>query len=889
MKNLLILFTTLLLSTSALVAQTVPEGMRFQAIARSLNGSLLKKEALAVRVELLTNGVKEEIYYSELHEVRSSDMGLLDFVIGEGQANMGSFTDIPWEKTEMWVRISIKTSADRNYQIISSGQLHAVPYAIYAAKTSEINGNNHQRVPGLGMNSINWTLEGNHDSPARNNGNPVLGTTDANDLVIVTNNIPRIIIDKDGAIHFLVDVDFNGATNVDGTTTLNGSLDVTNMAATHLSGTLTVDQATLLNHALLVQNMAATHMTGTLDVDKTLNVDGATTLNSTLDVTGMSATHLSGTLTVDKTTTLNDDLTVANAAPTHLTGDLTVDGAVNSGTVTVDASLEVTGMHPAHLTGTLEVDKLATLEEGLHVSGTGEVGPNGDYLAFFDNREGGASDGIAIKLGTSQVSKETNYMTFYKGTGNGTAGRIEGYDVGDMADIPVPTEEEIWTAVCIGIADFNPVTIIWTQMATALNLFGDAWNATTIPAFDIPDIPAFTIADVPALTIPDVPAFVIPDVPGFVIPDIPGVVLPDIPGLTIGPLLCAEVCFCPCEDLSWDCCCAEVCLIPGSFTVWPSITIPDFPGIAIPDFPGIPIPDFPGIVVPDFPGVVIPDFPGLVIPAVPELDFSEIFGEIPHIPTFSDFLVAEGICPNADIFGIPNGYLGRLAAWAFEHRLQNLVGLDPVKLLGNALAWGLTTAVLNDGVVYGSKGADYAEYLPKMYPTEQFLKGEVVGIHNGLVSRSTVNADQILAITSQPLVLGNMPESGETASHEKIAFLGQIPVFVMGPVNKGDYIIPSGKNDGTAKAMPASSITANMLSQVLGTAWSAYDGEGVTLINTSIGLRPMEIAEVLKKQGEAEGNMQQQVTVQRSNSEMMSRDLEQMKNALGISPVKYNP
>jgi hypothetical protein len=50
-----------------------------------------------------------------------------------------------------------------------------------------------------------------------------------------------------------------------------------------------------------------------------------------------------------------------------------------------------------------------------------------------------------------------------------------------------------------------------------------------------------------------------------------------------------------------------------------------------------------------------------------------------------------------------------------------------------------------------------------------------------------------------------------------------------------------------------------------------------------------EVNEPVKKQGHTEDNLQQQVSVQRSNSEMMSRDLEQMKNALGISPVKYNP
>ena len=1010
MKNLLFLLTAILLISVEMNAQSVPEGMRFQAIARNLDGSLLTLKTLIVQVELMSAGTNERIFYSETHDVRSSDLGLLDFVIGEGALSSGKFSEIPWSSEEMWVRISMKTQADENYQIISSGQLYSVPYAQYATSAGQLNkeSGSGNRTPGTGMNSINWTLEGNYNSQNRNDGNPVLGTTDANDLVIVTNNIPRLIIDANGMINFMVDVDVAGELNVDGATTLNGSLDVTNMSATHLSGTLTVDKVTTLNDQLTVTNMASTHLTGSLDVDKTLNGDGATTLNNTLDVTGTSASHLSGqlsvdeattlndamtvantssshltgsldvdktmnvdeastlnnsldvtgmhattltgtltvdnattlnaltvanispthltgsldvdktmnvdgatalngtlnvtgisattltgSLTVDKVTTLNDDLTVASSAPTHLTGSLTVDGALNAGgAISLDGALNVTGMNPTTLSGTLEVDKLATFEAGVKVSGSGDVGPGSSALAFFDNSEGGSSDGIAIKINHSEPSKENNFITFYRGNGSTIAGRIEGYQIDDIADVPLPTSEEIWGVVCIGLADYNPITIAWTQFASAFNLVSYGWNNTSIPTFDIPDIPAFTITDVPALTIPDVPAFVIDDVPGFVIDDIPGIVIPDIEELTVGPYLCVDVtvCICPCLDFSWTCCCATVneCLIP-EFELFTGIELPDFPGIEIPDFPGIVVPDFPGIATPNFPGIPIPDFPGLVIPAVPAITFAA-FGAAPTIPTFSDILVEQGVCPDVDLYDFATGYVPRLVNWATEHRLTSLVTLDPLKLAAQGLAWGLTTAAMNDGVVYGSEGADYAEYLPKLYENEKFLKGDIIGVYNGKISKNTKNADQILAITSQPLVLGNMPDDTDAAGFEKVAFLGQIPVYVNGPVKLGDYIVPSGNNDGIANAISPELVTTEMLSTILGQAWSDYTGVGVTLINTSIGLRPMEIANVLKQQGDLEQKLQEEIQMQRDNTEVLSNDIEQMKNKLGLLPLtSYNP
>lgn len=885
MKNIYILTLLLTLLCAELIGQSVPEGMRFQAVARNMEGNLLQQESLEVLVELFSAGSREKLFFSELHEVRSSEIGLLDFIIGEGNSIKGKLSKVPWGKREMWVRISVKTTGEQKYQIVSSGQLYSVPYALYAESAGSLE-REGSRSPQPGKNSINWNLEGNKNADNRNDGNPVLGTTDDNDLRIITSNIPRIIIDKAGEINFIVNTGIGGDLNVDGTTTLNNDLSVASMASSHLTGTLQVDKETVFEDALFVQNMAVTHFTGSLKVGQSLGVDGTTTLNNSLDAQGMGAVNLGGTLRVDRVTQLSDSLTVDNSAPTHFTGDLQVDGDIQANTITIEDALEIGDMHPSHLTGTLDVEKEARFASGLNVSGEGVLA--GQHLAYFENENGGNADGVAIQLANNYINKENNYLTFYRHDET-IAGRVEGYAIGDIADIPVPTNDEIWTAVCIGVADYNPMTIAWTVSAGYFNTFAYGWNNSTIPSFDIPDVPAFNIPDVPPLVIPDVPAFVIPNVPGFVIPDIPGVVIPNLGPLVVGPYLCAniEVCVCPCDildPLNFDCCCVdeEICLVPN-FTLFPELILPDFPGIPIPDFPGIPIPDFPGIAIPDFPGIVVPDFPGIVIPATPAINLSSAIGTIPTVPTFSDILVQQGVCPDEDIFNLENGYFRRLANWAFEHRLQGLVAVNPLALLSNAITWSLTSNVLNNGIVYGSKGADYAEYLPKLYTSEQFMKGEVVGIYSGRISKNTIGADQILAITSQPLVLGNMPESGNTENFEKVAFLGQIPVFVRGPVQAGDYIVPSGKNDGIAIAVSSQSLSAELLPLVLGTAWSEAEGEGISLINTSIGLRPMEIGEVLKQQAAMEDDLMYRVQSQRSKTETLSADLELIKRAA------YNP
>ncbi|MEP6796068.1 MAG: hypothetical protein ABJB16_17190 [Saprospiraceae bacterium] len=924
MKNILLITTLLVLAISGLKAQVaLPEGMRYQAIARDNDGNIRSKEALTVKAELVVLDTEDEVVYSEIQNTTSGEFGLLNITIGEGKSTIGSFSKIPWSK-QLWVRISIKNADNDDYQLVTTSKLYSVPYAFYAASAGSLinrtpgdDGGIDSDGRGLGgdidQTAIYWALDGNTNAHKyKGGGPPVLGTTDRKDLVFITSNLPRLIIDKDGNINFLTNIDLDGNLNVDGNTTLNGSLDVTGMHPTHLSGTLTVDKATTLNDSLTVQNMAptlltgtldvnktlyvkgattlnntldvtsmsATHLTGTLavdkattlnsaltvtnmaptnltgllDVDKTLNVDGASTLNGTLDVTGMKATHLTGTLAVDKATTIKDALTVTNMAPTHLTGSLQVDGTfAAAGNISLDGPLVVSGMNPTHLTGTLQVDKLATLKSGIVVKGQGLLGPNGDHVAFFDNTEGGTSDGIAIRIQNNTTTAQNNFVTFYKG-GNDVAGRIEGYVLSDIASPPIPTSDEIWTAVCIAIADYNPVTLFWTQFANQFNLVGTIWNGATIPSFSIPDFPGLTLPDFPGLALPDYPGLVLPDFPGLGLPDFPGVVIPDIPSISI----------------------------PDVGTIFGGLVLPDIPGLAIPDVPAFGIPDIPAFGIPDIPAFTIPDIPAFTIPDVPEIDLSADFFVWPTIPTFSDILIQQGVCPNAGIFDVPNGYVYRLIQWGVQNDMQNMISFNPIDLAAKVLTWGVTKVVKSGGVTYGSQGADYAEYLPKQHPTEQFMNGEIVGVHGGLISKVTTDADQVLAISTNPLVLGNQPEEAEKDGFAKVGFLGQVPVFVQGPVELGDYIIPSGKNDGIGRAIKTNELSAEILPEIFGKAWSASPLETTVVINVSVGMRPTEIAEVLKQREANLKSLQQQINDQNAIHTELKADVDMLKAYLEL-------
>ena len=149
------------------------------------------------------------------------------------------------------------------------------------------------------------------------------------------------------------------------------------------------------------------------------------------------------------------------------------------------------------------------------------------------------------------------------------------------------------------------------------------------------------------------------------------------------------------------------------------------------------------------------------------------------------------------------------------------------------------------GVTYESGNGDYAEWLPRLDADEALVGTDVVGVFAGKISRSTVGADHVMVVSVKPIMLGNMPPEGEEQFYEKVAFMGQVPVRVNGVVQEGDFLVPSGWEDGTAIGIHPSRISADQLDRIIGVAWeSSYSKMGV--VNTAVGLQSAEVAKVMQ-------------------------------------------
>jgi len=178
------------------------------------------------------------------------------------------------------------------------------------------------------------------------------------------------------------------------------------------------------------------------------------------------------------------------------------------------------------------------------------------------------------------------------------------------------------------------------------------------------------------------------------------------------------------------------------------------------------------------------------------------------------------------------------------------VALGAVQTAGDLTAWDSLQSKLTmgGGVTYSSAAADYAEWLPKADPEERIFPGDVVGVRFGHVSKRTSDAEMLMVASTRPLVLGNTPPEGREAEYLKVAFLGQVPVKVFGDVALGDYLVPSGNDNGYAIARRPQDLTAADLARLVGVAWEASESNGLGYVNTAVGLDRASVGQVATRQ-----------------------------------------
>jgi hypothetical protein len=240
MKKVILLYILMAFSTLNLLAQTVPQAINFEAIARDNSGNPIGGGSLIVQFSILNNGTP---IYSEIHvNVPVSPKGLFNAPIGKGTATLGTFAQIDWAASGMK---TIKVTINNNLE--SETTLQSVPYALRAASAATADKINLNYGEGLTYNAATNTLSNTRLAQTLSLANGLLTISGGNSVALPT---PITYTSGDG-----IAIANNAITNTKPSKWLSGSNGIHNLGNVGIGREASADRKLTIEGDLLIQNV----------------------------------------------------------------------------------------------------------------------------------------------------------------------------------------------------------------------------------------------------------------------------------------------------------------------------------------------------------------------------------------------------------------------------------------------------------------------------------------------------------------------------------------------------------------------------------------------------------------------------------------------------------
>ena len=126
-------------------AQSVPQGINYQAVARDASGDVLMNQALTIQFSVISDITTSAVSWQETHTVNTNDYGLYTAIIGGGTTtSVGSsatFDVIDWGASNHLLKVEVDFGS--GYLDMGTTAFMSVPYSIYSANPGP------QGLPGL--------------------------------------------------------------------------------------------------------------------------------------------------------------------------------------------------------------------------------------------------------------------------------------------------------------------------------------------------------------------------------------------------------------------------------------------------------------------------------------------------------------------------------------------------------------------------------------------------------------------------------------------------------------------------------------------------------------------------------------------------------------------
>jgi len=117
-------------------AQSVPQGINDQAVARNANGDVLMNQTLTIQFSVISDIATSAVSWQETHSVSTNDYGLFTAIIGQGTAttvgSSATFDVVDWGSTTHFLKVEMD-GVD-----MGTTQLMSAPYSLHTKTADNI-------------------------------------------------------------------------------------------------------------------------------------------------------------------------------------------------------------------------------------------------------------------------------------------------------------------------------------------------------------------------------------------------------------------------------------------------------------------------------------------------------------------------------------------------------------------------------------------------------------------------------------------------------------------------------------------------------------------------------------------------------------------------------
>lgn len=199
MRSFLLILTAWMFICGHLMAQSLSQGIRYQAVLRGSEGELLQNRNVSMRFSVLHIDGSAE--YVEQHQVTTSENGLIHVNLGYGQPVNGHFNNIDWSVSNKGFRLELDPDGGTNYVLSGEEYFQSVPYAFYTEQAGSLSDDaviNPEQISsggaGIGQilkwNGVNWVpVDDNGQGGGGGDYLPGAGISIVNNVITNTGDI----------------------------------------------------------------------------------------------------------------------------------------------------------------------------------------------------------------------------------------------------------------------------------------------------------------------------------------------------------------------------------------------------------------------------------------------------------------------------------------------------------------------------------------------------------------------------------------------------------------------------------------------------------------------------------------------------------------------------